>query len=78
MGDPNADVEDLLAYLDASPSPWHAVRSAADRLLAAGFVEQIETSAWTPVSNGFVIRGGAIRECRRSSRPNAGLATHSM
>ena len=60
MDEPNAAVEDLLAYLDASPSPWHAVRSAADRLLAAGFVEQIETSAWTPVSNGFVIRGGAL------------------
>jgi aspartyl aminopeptidase len=60
MNEPNADIDDLLAYLDASPSPWHAVRSTADRLLAAGFEEMLETNSWASVSNGFVIRGGAL------------------
>ena len=32
-------VEDLCAFIDASPSPFHAVATAATRLEAAGFVE---------------------------------------
>ena len=30
--------DDLLAYLDSSRSPWHAVASAAARLDSSGFV----------------------------------------
>ncbi|MCU1392180.1 MAG: family aminopeptidase [Ilumatobacteraceae bacterium] len=53
-------IDDLLAYLDASPSPWHAVASSAARLRAAGFAELTETEPWRAVANGFVIRGGAL------------------
>lgn len=71
MHDPTGAIDDLLAYLDASPSPWHAVRSSADRLLAAGFEPLIETDAWRTVPNGFVVRGGALVAWRRSPDADA-------
>ena len=37
---------DLIAFIDASPSPWHAVASAEQRLLAQGFTRLDETGRW--------------------------------
>ena len=57
------DADDLLAFLDASPSPFHAVATVAERLRAAGFVEVDERDAWSGESDGglhYVIRGGSI------------------
>lgn len=56
-----AGVQDLMNFLDASPSPWHAAATAAARLEAAGFVELDETASWAelPIA-GFVRRGGAL------------------
>jgi aspartyl aminopeptidase len=52
---------DLLAFIDASPSPFHACAAAADRLAAAGFDELDEAAAWpTGPSRGFVRRGGSL------------------
>ncbi len=52
---------DLLDFIDASPSPWHAVHSVEQRLLAQGFVKLEETQAWhlEAGQNYFVTRGGA-------------------
>ena len=52
---------DLLGFIDASPSPWHAVESAVLRLKAAGFSALDETSTWTLTTGGryFVVRGGS-------------------
>ncbi|MBI3525697.1 MAG: M18 family aminopeptidase [Betaproteobacteria bacterium] len=52
---------DLLAYIDASPSPWHAAESTAQRLLAQGYTRLDETQRWKLVPGGryFVMRGGA-------------------
>ncbi len=51
----------LLTFLSASPSPYHAVATAAERLVEAGFRELRETDAWDGDSGGrFVLRGGAI------------------
>jgi aspartyl aminopeptidase len=55
-----SDLSDLRAFLDASPSPFHAVASAVERLRAAGFTPVDETTAWEPVERGYVVRGGAI------------------
>ncbi|WP_037574177.1 M18 family aminopeptidase [Phaeacidiphilus oryzae] len=53
--------DDLIAYLAASPSPYHAVASAADRLEKAGFRRAEETAAWGGGSGGrYVVRGGAL------------------
>ena len=54
-------VSDLAAFLDASPSPFHAVAEAARRLAAAGFAAVDETADDTdPVDRGFVARDGSI------------------
>ena len=52
---------DLIAYLDASPSSWHATASSATRLLAAGFTEVSFGAEWADVpAKGFVRRGAAL------------------
>ncbi len=59
---------DLIDFLDASPSPWHAAVSAARRLTAAGFTEVSHTSEWSDVpSAGFVRRGAALVAWRRDA-----------
>jgi aspartyl aminopeptidase len=52
---------DLIAFIDASPSPWHAVASAEARLLAQGFTRLEEEKAWQLAPGGryYVVRGGA-------------------
>ncbi len=52
---------DLLFFIDASPSPWHATAELARRLQAAGFVELPETDVWRVQPGGryFVVRGGS-------------------
>ena len=53
--------DDLIAYLQASPSPYHAVASAAERLEKAGFRQVAETTAWEGTPGGrYLIRGGAL------------------
>ncbi len=56
-----AQAQDLLAFIDASPSPWHAANSVAQRLLKHGFTQLHEADAWQLTANGsyFVVRGGA-------------------
>jgi aspartyl aminopeptidase len=51
----------LASYIDASPSPFHAVAEAAARLDGAGFTRVDETAAWpTHLDAGYVARGGAL------------------
>ncbi|WP_055524583.1 M18 family aminopeptidase [Streptomyces graminilatus] len=61
--------DDLMSFLAASPSPYHAVANTAERLEKAGFRQVAETDAWdaetsaasTAGSGGkYVLRGGAI------------------
>ncbi|MFJ6249381.1 MULTISPECIES: M18 family aminopeptidase [unclassified Streptomyces] len=53
--------DDLMAFLSASPSPYHAVANAAARLEKVGFRRVEETAAWNATSGGkYVVRGGAI------------------
>lgn len=56
-----AHTDDLIAYLSSSPSPYHAVASAAERLEKAGFRRVAETDAWAAEPGGrYLIRGGAL------------------
>ncbi|MEV5987199.1 M18 family aminopeptidase [Streptomyces sp. NPDC052051] len=53
--------DDLMSFLAASPSPYHAVANAAERLEKAGFRQVLETDAWDGTSGGkYVLRAGAI------------------
>ncbi|MET9426126.1 M18 family aminopeptidase [Streptomyces sp. NPDC003036] len=53
--------DDLMSFLAASPSPYHAVANTAERLEKAGFEQVEETAAWDGTTGGkYVIRGGAI------------------
>ncbi|MBC9727689.1 M18 family aminopeptidase [Streptomyces sp. TRM68367] len=53
--------DDLMSFLTASPSPYHAVANAAERLEKAGFTQVAETDAWDGTAGGkYVLRGGAI------------------
>ncbi|MDI3384753.1 M18 family aminopeptidase [Streptomyces sp. B-S-A8] len=53
--------DDLMSFLSASPSPYHAVASVAERLEKAGFRQVEETDAWDGTSGGkYVLRGGAV------------------
>ena len=51
----------LMAYLDSSPSPFHAVESARKLLESAGFSELTQREAWSQVTGKhFVTRNGAL------------------
>ncbi|MGW2378330.1 M18 family aminopeptidase [Kitasatospora sp. NPDC001683] len=53
--------DDLIEFLGTSPSPYHAVASAAERLEKAGFRQVAETDAWDGAAGGrYLIRGGAL------------------
>lgn len=64
--------DDLMRFLARSPTPYHAVRSAARMLEQAGFRELAETDAWDAAGPGagagdgsgaggwYVRRGGAL------------------
>lgn len=52
--------DDLLAFIDASPTPYHAVAEASARLASAGFSELDLTDDWSPGGAAFVASGGAL------------------
>lgn len=62
---------DLLHYIDASPSPWHAVEAARARLREAGYVEVSEADEEWPADRGaFLTReGGSLVAWRPGLRP---------
>ena len=53
--------QDLLDFIDASPSPWHAVLTCESRLQAAGFARLEESERWVvaPAGKYYVVRGGS-------------------
>ncbi|MGR9098958.1 MAG: M18 family aminopeptidase [Gammaproteobacteria bacterium] len=52
------NARDLLDFIDASPSPWHAVETLKKRLRPAGFHELDEADAWRLKAGGryYVVR----------------------
>lgn len=53
---------DLIAFLDASPTPYHAVEEARRRLEAAGYRVLREHDAWELAAGdrGYAVRGGSL------------------
>jgi aspartyl aminopeptidase len=53
--------DNLLTYIAAAPTPYHAVSEAAALLDKGGFRQLAETTAWDDQPGGqYVIRGGAL------------------
>ncbi|KXS32508.1 MAG: M18 family aminopeptidase [Candidatus Gallionella acididurans] len=52
---------ELITFIDASPSPWHAVASAEALLQKNGFTRLKEDARWQLAAGGryYVVRGGA-------------------
>jgi len=52
-------VQDLLSFIDCSPTPYHAVAEVVRRLDALGFSKFAETSIWSlaPGTRGYAVRG---------------------
>lgn len=64
--------DDLLAFLDAGPTPYHAVAEAARRLEAAGFTRLDERTSWklSPGDRRYVVRfGSSIAAFRVGVKP---------
>lgn len=68
MQDP---VADLLAFIDRSPTPYHAVETVAARLEEAGYERLDEGEPWSfePADRRYVLRGGSIAAFEVGSRP---------
>jgi aspartyl aminopeptidase len=67
-----AEARDLLAYIDASPSPFHAAHETKQRLEAAGYVALDEAAEWRlePGARVYVVRDGAtVAAFQLGSRP---------
>lgn len=58
MADTTQFNEQLCAFLDASPTPFHAVATISEQLIAAGFSRLYEQNDWSAVQSGkyFVTR----------------------
>ncbi len=56
---PDRAAADLAAFVDASPSPFHACETAAAVLEAAGWSRVFETDAFAE-GRGYLIRGGSL------------------
>ena len=76
MADLGADIEaahDLLAFIDESPTPFHACASAAARLDAAGFTRSDESGEWpkgrTSVTTSSATAASSRGPCPRRPAP---------
>ncbi len=61
FADTDAEAAGLLEYVDASPTPFHAVAQARDRLTRAGFTLVEPSSPFPREPGGYVVvRGGSL------------------
>ena len=53
--------EELLSFIEASPTAWHAVENLSKRFLDAGYAELSESKEWALETGGryYVTRGGS-------------------
>lgn len=61
MSDARTHADDLIDFVAASPSSYHAAAEVAERLRSVGFRPQDETAPWDSSPGGhFVVRDGAV------------------
>lgn len=71
-------LDDLLSFIQRSPTPWHAVENACRLLRDAGFQGLAETDSWTPQAGAacFVTRDDGSLIAFRTGR--RGLLEHGI
>ncbi|MEZ4473237.1 MAG: M18 family aminopeptidase [bacterium] len=72
LADARTSARGLLDFIDASPTPFHAVQQAGLALKAAGFVRLAEGTRWSlePGRGYFVVRGsGSLIAFRMGTQP---------
>jgi aspartyl aminopeptidase len=70
LPDTDAAVQGLIDFVDASPSPFHTVRTAAATLEAGGFVALDESEPFPPEpGRHYVVRGGSLVAWSTQDRP---------
>src|SRR6476619_6274913 len=83
----SASARGLCEFIDASPSPFHACVTVAERLRAAGFRELAESAPWPSAAGGesesaaggesesagdfFTVRAGSLVAWRAGADPGA-------
>jgi aspartyl aminopeptidase len=69
----NDVLRDLVRFLDASPTPFHAARETGERLEAAGFrrLDEREPFRLDPGARAYVVRDGALVAFVLGSEPPA-------
>lgn len=73
LPDVHPTTRDLLAYIQASPTPHHCVAESARRLREAGFEQLDEASRWELEAGAgyFLVQGGALLAFRTGTKPAA-------
>ncbi|MFT3834870.1 MAG: M18 family aminopeptidase [Micropruina sp.] len=67
--DGSAHLDDLAAFVTASPSSFHAANRAAELLLASGFVEVTEVEPFSSLPGGYVlVKDGSVLAWRIPER----------
>ncbi len=56
MTTPDDHAEGMCRFIDAAPSPYHAVQAVAEMLEAAGFAELRETDRWADAPGRYFVR----------------------
>jgi aspartyl aminopeptidase len=75
--DTDSEAAGLCAFVDASPSPFHACAEAGRLLEAAGFSHLAETDTFpTRTGRHFLIRGGSL--IAWSTETSGGPATQTV
>src|SRR6185312_8734398 len=70
LPDTDAAVQGLIDFVDASPSPFHAVLTAGGLLEVDGFVEVDETEPFpTEPGRYYLVRGGSLVAWSTEDRP---------
>jgi aspartyl aminopeptidase len=69
-------IDDLLAFIDDSPTPYHAVATASMRLEAAGYRRLDESDRWSLAAGDqcYVVRGGGSLAAFEVGRSEPALA----
>ncbi len=77
MASMSATAQGLCEFIDASPSPFHACETVAQRLRDAGFTELAEADAWPADGRYFTVRAGSLIAWHSGDAPFRIVGAHT-